>query len=290
MDLIASLTQLVLFLAGLALFVGFVAFGIVSYREAEPRAARIALGLAVVVSLLFFLLLLLPSQFRPVALGAVVLAGLFAVVLFLFPSGRVERGNDVPQLRIDERDIMFARALLEPGTPNYEAYYAWRPENRAADDRTRALPGLNSPRASAYNALAFASTEASFGVTEALRDAVDGPVAPERIERDAASFTTFVKGVARYYGALHVGIAEIKSYHVYSNIGRGTGGYGDPIDLDHRYAIAFTVEMDLPMVRTAPYAPTAMESARQYVEAAKVAIELANLCLLYTSPSPRDRS
>jgi hypothetical protein len=35
------------------------------------------------------------------------------------------------------------------------------------------------------------------------------------------------------------------------------------------------MEMDYDMVGTAPYAPTVMESARQYVEAAKIAVQLA---------------
>jgi reductive dehalogenase len=69
----------------------------------------------------------------------------------------------------------------------------------------------------------------------------------------------------------------LQPYHVYSHIGRGSGEYGAPITLDHRYAIAFTVEMDHAMMGTAPNAPTTMESARQYVEAARVALQLGYL-------------
>jgi ferredoxin len=188
-------------------------------------------------------------------------------------------------VRIDERDIMFSRGRLEPGSPNYEAYYATRPENQAGDDKTRLLPGLLSPRSSAFHPLVFASTDASFGLTEALRDAVDGPVAVERAEADAASMTGFVKDLARYYGALAVGVAELRPYHFYSHVGRGTGQYGAPITPDHRYGIAFAVEMDLALVGTAPYAPTVMESARQYVEAARVAVQLANFVRLLGYPA-----
>ena len=270
---------------GLTVLVGFAAFGWASFREGEGRAVRIALGLAVVLSLPFLLLSLLPLQLRLVALGLTVLGGLVAVILFLFPAGRVDRGNDVPRVRIDERDIMFARGRLEPGTPNYEAYYAMRPEKQAGDDRTRTLPGLLSPEGSAYNALAFAATDASFELTEALRDAVDGPPASRRIDADAPGMTAFVKRAIRYYGALDAGVAELRPYHIYSHIGRGSGRYGAPVVLDHRYAIAFTVEMDRVMVGAAPYAPTVMESARQYVEAAKLAIEMANLIRLLGYPA-----
>jgi ferredoxin len=113
-----------------------------------------------------------------------------------------------------------------------------------------------------------------------LRDAVDGQVAPGHMEADPAAMTDLVKNLARYYGALAVGVAELQPYQVYSHIGRGSGGYGDPVELDHRYAIAFTVEMDLALVGTAPNGPTVMESARQYVEAARVAVQLANFIRL----------
>jgi reductive dehalogenase len=45
--------------------------------------------------------------------------------------------------------------------------------------------------------------------------------------------------------------------------------------LDHRYAIAFSVEMNRDMVATAPAAPTLLESARQYARAADIALELS---------------
>ena len=78
-----------------------------------------------------------------------------------------------------------------------------------------------------------------------------------------------------YFGALDVGITELKPYHVYSHIGRGTGTYGAPIPVKHRFAIAFTVEMDHGMIAANPHAPGSMESARQYVESARVAVSLA---------------
>jgi ferredoxin len=87
--------------------------------------------------------------------------------------------------------------------------------------------------------------------------------------------TTYVKGLAGYYGALEVGVTELHPYHVYSHIGRGPGTYGAEISVDHKFAIAFTVEMDHEMVAANPAAPGAMESARQYVEAGRVAVQLA---------------
>ena len=267
-------TTINLIVLGFMMLLGFSGFGLISIREGERRAARIAFGAAALTSLPFFLACLLPVAVKLTILSVIIAGG---IVLFLLPIGRVERGNDVPRQRVDERDIMFARACLVPGSSEYEAYYAMRPENRAIDDEIRALPGLLSLTASKANLLAFASAEASFCLTGALREEVDGPVAAARSEFTAAQMTTYIKDLARYYGAYTVGITELQPYHVYSHIGRGSGGYGAPITLDHRYAIAFTVEMDHAITGTAPNAPTVMESARQYVEAARVALQLGYL-------------
>jgi reductive dehalogenase len=60
-------------------------------------------------------------------------------------------------------------------------------------------------------------------------------------------------------------------------VGRGSGKWGEEIRLDHRWAIAFTVEMDYHAMRSAPEAPVVAESARQYVESAKIAIQIGSL-------------
>jgi ferredoxin len=270
-------TTMGLIALGLASACGFGAFAWVSIREGERRAARAAFAAAAGSALPFFAACLLPPTARLIVLCAVVLAGLAAVVLFFLPVGRVERGDDTPRLRFDERDIMFARARLAPGSPNYAAYYAKHPEHRAPDDETRALPGLLSPTSKRANPLAFASAASSFSLIEAVRAEVDGPSGPTRAECTAAQMTPYVKGLARYYGARTVGIAALQPYHVYSHIGRGSGEYGAPIDLDHPNAIAFTVEMDHAIMGAAPDAPVVMESARQYVAAAAVALQLGYL-------------
>ncbi len=271
------LTSISLIALGLTMLLGFGAFGLVSFWEGERYAGRVALGAAVFASLLLFLASLLPDAIKLALLGVLITIGIIGVFLFLLPIGQVKRGDDVPRGRFDERDIMFARARLVPGSPEYATYYAMRPENQASDDKTRALPGLLSPYASKANPLAFASADASFSLTEALREEVGGPIAPARSKATAAEMTPYIKGLARYYGAYAVAITELQPYHVYSHIGRGSGEYGTSVALDHRYAIAFTVEMDHTMMRSAPEAPVIMESARQYVEAAKIALQLGYL-------------
>ncbi len=260
---------------GLLVLLGLGAFAAVSQREGEPRAARIALVLAIGGALPFFLATLLPLSARWAVLGIAAAAVLAAAILFLLPLGRATLAG-TPRDRFDERDIMFARARLVPGSAEYNAYYALYPEKKAGDDRLRALPGLLSPDSREAHPPIFAATEATFRWIEGFRDQVDGTVAAEMLHQEPLTATAYVKGLARYWGARMVGVAELQPYHIYSHIGRGSGQYGAPVRLGHRYAVAFAVEMARDMVRTAPAAPTLLESARQYADAALIATLLAD--------------
>ncbi|MBN1665753.1 MAG: 4Fe-4S dicluster domain-containing protein [Anaerolineales bacterium] len=262
-------------------------FAWVSWKEKERRATRLSFVFALAGVGLFGLFALLPHPLRLGILAGMGLAGLTALLLFLWPIGQVVVGPDTPAERFDERRIMFARARLLPGSPEFEAYYRAHPQDQAGDEATRRLPGLMSPDSRFYESPLFASPEGSFFLTEVLRNAVQpgaaagsepadrpAPASPEA-SLDPAAMTAYLKSLARYYGALQVGVTELQPYHVYSHIGRGTGQYGAEIPFEGGYAIAFTVEMDFEMVAAAPRGATLMESARQYVESARVAVQLA---------------
>jgi len=275
-----TLTTIFLLLIGLIVFVFFGAFVLVSLSEGERRAKNISFGIAALGAMTFFLAASLPTSVQLVVLGVVLVAIVVGIILFFIPIGRVEVGNDLPNTRFDEREIMFVRARLKPGTLEYESYYAQHPEHKKSDERTREMPGLLSLDAKFANRYQFASMDGSFFLTHALREAVDGSVALERTKKTPEELTAFLKGLARYYGALDVGVTALQPYHLYSHIGRGTGEYGATIPVEHRYAVAFTVEMDFDMVGTAPKASISMETGKQYVEAARVAVQLAEVIRL----------
>lgn len=271
--------------AGVALLAALGGFGVISIREGEPRAARIAFAAAAGVSSVFFVAAGLPEAARAwflILMGILLVA---AVLLFFLPIGRTRVGPGTRTSRFDERDVMFARARLRPGSAEHEAYYAMRPDKRAGDDLSRSKPGLLSPLARHADPWLFSSAEAGFMLTEALRGAVDGPVSETRRELPPARMTAYLKALARYYGALDAGVTELRAGHVYSHIGRGTGTWGAPLAVEHRYAIAFTVEMDHRMIASNPKAPGVAESARQYVESARVAVQLANALRLLGYPA-----
>jgi ferredoxin len=268
--------SLFLICAGLLALTGFSAFGVVSVREGERRATRVAVILAVLLSIPFVIAALLPPPVPVIGAAALILALMAAMVAWFTPIAERPASSGTPSRRIDERDIMFARGRLVPGSPEYEQYYAMRPENKAGDDHTRALPGLLSEEAQLFEPLAFAAAKASFDLTEAMREHVDGKVAPQRAEQSPEYWTAAIKELAVSHGALAAGVTELRPYHVYTHVGRGTGTYGEPIELDHRWALAFSVEMDHRRVSHAPGAPVIEESARQYVEGAKIALILAS--------------
>jgi ferredoxin len=254
---------------------GFGVFGLVSWRERERRAAAVSWGAALLGTLFFWSAAGFPGVIQATVLAAAALIGVGCVVLFFLPIGRVEVRADLPAVRFDEREVIFARARLQPGTPDYESYYRQHPDHREADERARALPGLLSAGAKFADRYQFAASRGSFFLTEALREAVDGPVAADPVARAPEAHTRYVKGLARYFGALDAGVAALRPYHFYSHVGRGTGRYGAPVPAEPGYAVAFTVEMDFEMVAPAPRGPITMESGRQYVEAARVAVQLA---------------
>jgi len=262
---------------GLLVLVLFGCFGTVSLWEGEQRASRLFFVAAVMGAGPLLVASILSPPIPTIALLVVAVVGIGVVARCLNPSHRpVEPGGCATQ-RVDERDIMFARGRLRPGSSEFDAYYRMCPENRAGDDHTRSLPGLLSPKAEKAEPLAFAAADACFMVTEALRDRVDGEVAAIQQDRSPEEWTDTLKQLAVVWGAFDVGVAELEPAHIYTNIGRGTGTWGSEITLDHRWAFVFTVEMDHKAIAQAPEAPVVAESARQYVETAKIAIQLASV-------------
>ncbi len=267
-------TLLLLVIAGVIILSG-AGFALLSLYEKERLAARKTSLVTLFGSGLVLSGLALEGASQWILISVIGLILLAGGVAFFLPVGKVEPELRQPAHQVDEREIIFARARLEPGTETYQQYYASHPEHKKPDDHSRTQPGLLNPDARFIDPLHSAAAAGSFTLTEALREAVDGPLGSIPHSGTPEELTQTVKKLAHYYGALDCGIAALKPGHIYSHIGRGTGTYGDPIKLDHSFAIAFTVEMDLEMTAAAPHGPITMESARQYVESARIAVPLA---------------
>nr|MDA3907265.1 4Fe-4S dicluster domain-containing protein [Bacteroidales bacterium] len=177
--------------------------------------------------------------------------------------------------RIDERDVMFSRLELKAGSDRFEQYYKRRPENRLLDDEFRKRPGLLSNQASLSHPYGFSSADASFDTIGALKFEVDGSIAESKILSNANDISNYIKNWSKKLGAVDCGITQLQDYHMYSVGGRGER-YDKVYEKKHDYAIAFTVEMDHSMMQSAPKASVIMESAQQYLESGRIAVQVAH--------------
>jgi len=116
---------------------------IVSTKEHEFRAAsRIAL-LGALLSLPYLVVGFIPFPNQEIAATFLLITAALAVAILLVPVGQKKITEDhTPKIRVDERDIMFARAHLTPGSERFDEYYRHNPDKKALDDKFRARPGL----------------------------------------------------------------------------------------------------------------------------------------------------
>ncbi|HDP68126.1 MAG TPA: 4Fe-4S dicluster domain-containing protein [Candidatus Marinimicrobia bacterium] len=264
------------FILGNLNFIGWLGIAILAIREKEKTAARRSLLLACLSALPFWMTPILPDTIQSVwSVGLLALTGIFIGILFFPVRAKSNFVQNIPDShRFDERETMFSRAELRPGSAEYDHYYRNYPGHKAPDDRFRQKPGLLSPDARFFHLEYFSEARYLFDQIAAQRDGVDGPVTPQKRSISPENATQTLKIKILQSGAHSVGITRLKPYHLYSVSGQGDR-YGLPIDLSHRFAITFTVEMDFDAVAHAPKAPAVTESARQYLNSGQIALEIA---------------
>ena len=251
--------------------------GIISLIEKERKASVKAFLIAFTLPVLFILIGSINFPFQPIIALILFPSIVIIILLFIIPlSPKHKIKNDIPSLRFDERDTMFARARLTPDSKIYNEYYKNNPEKEKRDNKFRSLPGLLSPGTTYYDKLLFSSVDSTFTAVHSLRRLITGPVNKVKAETNPEKISKYIKNWAKHLGALEVGITELQDYHLYSHKGGGDD-YGQPIKKEHKYAIAFTVEMDRQMNRTAPYSPTAIETAKEYFIIGSIAVQVASL-------------
>ena len=200
--------------------------------------------------------------------------------------------------RFDERDTVFARERLVPGSPQEWAYHDAHPELVEIDRRIATfIQAVNRPEASASQVDA-ALYRATFGPVAglALPDVVDGELAPTQVEAGPLEMAARVKRLARCLGAGDVHIGPLNPAWVYSY--RGTPpffaghrpnpphfgglpehyrdlGWGDPLEVTHRTAISLAFPQDRDLLRTGGTPFSDFEVGRVYALSALVATQLA---------------
>ncbi|MCD4729213.1 MAG: reductive dehalogenase, partial [Bacteroidales bacterium] len=248
---------------------------IISLIEKEKPAAKRIFIYSLLVPLPYLLTGILSFTYQ-YEIGLVLLGlTLVLLIILIIPLGRIRRYQQtIPLNRIDERDTMFSRNELKPGSDNFIDFYKRNPDKKAIDENWRNKAGLLKPGSSQYNPFHFAAADASFETIEALKHDVNGQVNPKKVEVDPEAITEFIKKWTKKLGAIDVGITKLQNYHIYTTGGRAER-YGKKYTRQHEFAIAFTVEMDKDMVSSAPSGTIVMESGQQYLESGKIAIQLA---------------
>lgn len=260
--------------------VGAVGFVVTSAAEQKWRAVAIALLLFLPILAVLAPALLIDYAGRLWLISALLAVSILAALLVTLPIGPNRPLRIVgPQERVDERNAIFHRFYrLRPGTTEFERFYRDHPEKRPFDDRLRNLPRLAHPGTRSYDRLSSPYQIATFEVLESITRDVEWKPAPVESGATRASpeeFTRRVKGFARYVGADMVGTTKLNPAYVYSHIGRSPGQWGEPITLNHEFAVAIGVEMQHEMIRHAPDGAVTTETAFQYFEAAKIAMLVA---------------
>ena len=175
------------------------------------------------------------------------------------------------QDRYDERDTIFSRMLLKPGTDRYRDYYRSRPELEEIDARLRdAPPGVFSDREPENTEIA-----SLFGVIARLRPLVRGPAAaaagPAAVPPLSPGNETALRQLAASLGAAAFGICDSNPDFFYSVRGRGER-YGRPVETVLPVTIVLAFEMDREMTAAAPSITETVEAARAYLDAAVCAL------------------
>lgn len=174
--------------------------------------------------------------------------------------------------RPDERDTIFSRMTLDPGTHRYRDYYARHPERLVQDNEFR-----NAPTGEyAHQTLDIQMVDATFDMIAELRPMVRGAVAPVKAAIDQPEAAAYLKQNALKLGAADAGIGDMNPDFVYSIRGRGER-YGSPVEGLLSRILVFVIEMNKDEIRQAPEARQSSEVVRGYLKAAMVALSTAKL-------------
>ena len=300
--MVSILTLIAVLALVIQAFIGLTFF-ISSIWEKEKRATVFAglqfLGMFSLLILFFFLMRI---DFFNTPIGFMLLIGglVLGTIAFL---GLVLRIGANPQAkqgtqglivgevkRYDEREHVFARnRALRPNSEQYNLFYKEHPEYEQFDAKRREKGGpighpgtIDRPHDGPNVAATLAPLATCFYLStpDKVKPKKDPKFKRDKISLSPEEATKRIKGYTRYLGADLVGITEINPLWIYSHQGEifheNWEDWGREIELNHKYAVVFALEMSFDMVGPAPHTPTTIESMRNYAEGAVIATQLAS--------------
>lgn len=178
-------------------------------------------------------------------------------------------------MRIDEREIMFARMSRQPGTKAYTDYYEAHPEHQEGDDRRRQMPHMGEEGTMTHDPINSPMVDAAFHFLGDIKHLAEGPaISSVKVEGSSETFTKRLKGLAVHYGAVLTGVAGYDENYYYSHRGRHDANFGEPVTLKHPYTFVFAVEMAEDMINAAPQLQESLAVTKGYVDAAVIGMVL----------------
>lgn len=177
--------------------------------------------------------------------------------------------------RIDERDIMFSRMSYEKGSEQYRDYYTRNPEKQSKDDELRKGLNLFGPTTKYYDMLDSNLCEATFQFLADIKKYAEGLNPRKKVTVETGKVTEKLREIARYYGAVNVGIVRMTQEMYYSHRGRMPEVYGQPVDNIHPYGIVFAVEMEKEKIDQAPAIQESIAVTKGYVTAAIIGMVIS---------------
>lgn len=168
---------------------------------------------------------------------------------------------------------MFSRLNYQEGSDAYKDYYSRNPHKEESDKKLREPPIIEGNPS--YEPYITPIGDAVFRFLADIKKFAEGDVVKPSVAVDPGRLTEILKGMAKYYGAVLVGIARLNPDYYYSHRGRDASMYGQKIDKYHKYAIVFAHEMDREMINEAPFAPEAVEVTKGYLTAAVTGMALS---------------
>ena len=211
------------FLAGIALliFAGLLVLSIVFLTEGSGRAAFRSLLLALILPAPYFLLSLSTGPVSQATGIILILVTIVTLFMLLIPvKGKVVNLSTGDRACKDERDTMFSRKELKPGTKLFDKYYSGKSEKKVKDDLWRSESGLLSYGSLFYTKLAFAAADASFDTVKLFADLRNNEPENKPTEISGTEVSRFIKAWSKKLGAVDTGFTEMKEYHYYTHAGR----------------------------------------------------------------------
>ena len=116
--------EFVIFVVAVFIFLSALVTSIVSFFEKEHLAAERAMYAAIFLPVPLVLYLFLQFPYKEIT--GIVILSIFVIgnIILFFPTGKRKiTEDDNPREKLDERDVMFSRARLEPGSDRFDNYY-----------------------------------------------------------------------------------------------------------------------------------------------------------------------